>query len=200
MNKYIRTSYFYLIFCIPYLVFWVIDLFLYFDEGNLKSYVWSIFYLALVGVCIYETEKKRRRVRRILTNGKCIEGVVDKLQEIKRETFFNRWGHPKETVAYRIVVKVEGEYDSIRYFYSDEISHWNKKHISPKVKVYDDMEDIYIEYERSREKMHYEVEKTREVMKVQFARGFMGYMNCFASVVLVLYILILAYYKSRGII
>ena len=105
-----------------------------------------------------------------------------------------------ETVAYRIVVKVEGKYDSVRYFHSDEISRWKKNHISPRVKVYDDMEDIYIEYEKTREKIHYEIEKTREVMKVQFARGFLGYMNCLASGSLVLYILILAYYKSRGII
>ena len=80
---------------------------------------------------------------------------------------------------------MEGEYDSIRYFYSDEISHWNKKHISPKVKVYDDMEDIYIEYEKTREKMHYEVEKTREVVKVQFARGFLGSMNVLVNIGLI---------------
>ena len=200
MNKYIKTSYLYLISCIPFFVIYIKDFFDYFAEGKNKFLIWSIFYLALVGVCIYETEKERRRVRKIIANGKCIEGVVDRLQEIKRETFFDRWGHPEETVAYRIVVKVEGEYDSIRYFYSDEISRWKKNHISPRVKVYDDMEDIYIEYEKTREKIHYEIEKTREVMKVQFARGFLGYMNCLASGSLVLYILILAYYKSRGII
>ena len=62
------------------------------------------------------------------------------------------------------------------------------------------MEDIYIEYEKTREKMHYEVEKTREVIKVQFARGFLGSMNCLAGIGFVLCILTLAYCKSIGII
>ena len=180
MNKYIRTSYFYLIFCIPFSI-----LFSYFDEGNVKYCVWIIVYIALVTVSIYETEKERRRVRRILTNGKCIEGVIDRLQEIRRETIFNGTRHAEETVAYRIVVKVQGEYDSIRYFYSDEISRWKKNHISPRVKIYDDMEDIYIEYEKTKEKIHYEIEKTREVMKVQFARGFLGTMNALALIGLI---------------
>ena len=185
MNKYIRTSYFYLIFCIPSSVFYVKNPFSYFNEGNVKDCIWSIIYISLIVVCIYETEKERRRVRRILANGKCMEGVVDRLQEIRRETIFNRTRHAEETVAYRIVVKVQGEYDSIRYFYSDEISRWKKNHISPRVKIYDDMEDIYIEYEKTKEKIHYEIEKTREVMKVQFARGFLGTMNALALIGLI---------------
>ena len=87
MNKYIKTSYLYLISCIPFFVIYIKDFFDYFAEGKKKFLIWSIFYLALVGVCNYETEKERRRVRKIIANGKCIEGVVDRLQEIKRETF-----------------------------------------------------------------------------------------------------------------
>ena len=48
-----------------------------------------------------------------------------------------------------------------------------------------DMEDIYIEYEKTKEKIHYEIEKTREVMKVQFARGFLGTMNALALIGLI---------------
>ena len=131
-----------------------------------------------------------------MENGKCMEGVVDRLQEIRRETIFNGTRHAEETVAYRIVVKLQGEYDSIRYFYSDEISRWNKNHILPQVKIYDDMEDIYIEYQKSRKRMHYEVEKTREVMKVQFARGFLGSMNCLASIGVGVYFVIMAFIKD----
>lgn len=196
MNKYIKTSYLYLVFCIPFFVLYLKDFFTYFVEGKEKFLFWSIFYLALLTVCIYETEKERRRVRRILENGKCMEGVVDRLQEIRRETIFNGTRHAEETVAYRIVVKLQGEYDSIRYFYSDEISHWNKNHILPQVKIYDDMEDIYIEYQKSRKRMHYEVEKTREVMKVQFARGFLGSMNCLASIGVGVYFVIMAFIKD----
>ena len=196
MNKYIKTSYLYLVFCIPFFVLYLKDFFTYFVEGKEKFLFWSIFYLALLTVCIYETEKERRRVRRILENGKCMEGVVDRLQEIRRETIFNGTRHAEETVAYRIVVKLQGEYDSIRYFYSDEISRWNKNHILPQVKIYDDMEDIYIEYQKSRKRMHYEVEKTREVMKVQFARGFLGSMNCLASIVVGAYFVIMAFIKD----
>lgn len=200
MNKYIKTSYLYLVSCIPFFAIYLKDFFTYFVEGKKKFLIWSIFYLVLVAICVYETEKERRRVRKIIANGKCMEGVVDRLQEIRRETFFNGTRHAEETIAYRIVVKVQGEYDSVRYFYSDEISRWNKNHILPRVKIYDDMEDIYIEYEKTREKMHYEVEKTREVMKVQFARGFLGSMNCLASICLALYISTTAYCKSIGII
>ncbi len=196
MNKYIKTSYLYLVFCIPFFVLYLKDFFTYFVEGKEKFLFWSIFYLALLTVCIYETEKERRRVRRILENGKCMEGVVDRLQEIRRETIFNGTRHAEETVAYRIVVKLQGEYDSIRYFYSDEISRWNKNHILPQVKIYDDMEDIYIEYQKSRKRMHYEVEKTREVMKVQFARGFLGSMNCLASIGVGVYFVIMAFIKD----
>lgn len=196
MNKYIKTSYLYLVFCIPFFVLYLKDFFTYFVEGKEKFLFWSIFYLALLTVCIYETEKERRRVRRILENGKCMEGVVDRLQEIRREMIFNGTRHAEETVAYRIVVKLQGEYDSIRYFYSDEISRWNKNHILPQVKIYDDMEDIYIEYQKSRKRMHYEVEKTREVMKVQFARGFLGSMNCLASIGVGVYFVIMAFIKD----
>ena len=185
MNKYIRPSYFYLIFCIPFSVFYVIDLFSWFDKKDVTYCIWNIIYISLVAACIYETEKERRRVRRILANGKCIEGFIYRLQEIRRETIFNGTSHAEETVAYRIVVKVEGEYDSIRYFYSDEISRWKKNHISPRVKIYDDMEDIYIEYEKTKETMHYEIEKTREVMKVRFARGFLGSMNVLVNIGLI---------------
>lgn len=144
----------------------------------MKYCVWIIVYIALVTVSIYETEKERRRVRRILTNGKCIEGVIDRLQEIRRETIFNRWGHVEETSAYRIVVKVQGEYDSIRYFYSDEISRWKKNHISPRVKIYDDMEDIYIEYEKTKEKIHYEIEKNKGSYEGTVCERLFRYYEC----------------------
>lgn len=175
MNHYIKTSYLYLINCIPALVFFLSC----FDADNVETHdwIWMIFYAALVTVCIFETEKERKRVRRIITNGKCIEGVVERLQEIQRETIYNKMGRAEETTAYRIVVKVQGEYESIRYFYSDEISWWNKNHIAPNVKIYDDMEDIYITYEKTRKRIRYEIEKTRDVMKVQFAKGFLGSMN-----------------------
>lgn len=70
MNKYIWTSYFYLIFCIPYLVFCVKKTFSYFYEGNVNDCVWSILHISLVVACIYETEKERKRVGRILANGR----------------------------------------------------------------------------------------------------------------------------------
>ena len=89
---------------------------------------------------------------------------------------------------------ISEEEPKVKYIWN--ISHWNKNHILPQVKIHDDMEDIYIEYQKSRKRMHYEVEKTREVMKVQFARGFLGSMNCLASIVVGAYFVIMAFIKD----
>lgn len=48
MNKYIKTSYLYLVFCIPFFVLYLKDFFTYFVEGKEKFLFWSIFYLALL--------------------------------------------------------------------------------------------------------------------------------------------------------
>ena len=188
MNCYIKTSYMYLLPCSSFLVLVSIILNISLSERDKEWYFYfAIFYIGLVLICFFQTWKNRKQMKEIMKNGKCMTGIVDYLQEVRREVTFTRAGTMEEFWGYQIVVKVLDEYGGSREFCSEVISCWRKNRISKKVKVYEYFGDSVVWFEKSKVRMHYEIKKTNEVMKIDFSRALLVFINR----ILVLYTVII---------
>lgn len=97
MNNYIKTSYSYLISCIPTaIIMMIIYLTQYSKEYKLGNLIFWGLYGLLLGISVIRTYLERAHIREIISKGTCKEGTVEKLQEISMQTTLSRTGKWKK--------------------------------------------------------------------------------------------------------
>ena len=181
MRYYQKTSYHFL-----YWSFFPIAVYcIYFFEGYCmmgelrfdEFFIVLLCYVMLAASVVFQVQKERNLVKEIITNGRCYNGVVDKLIKMSiQTTFFRGTSSMEEKTAYYLQVVVD-DCGQQRIFRSDVMIGNMSKHIEKNVKIYEDQGMAFVVCKKSKKKNKFEIEKRKEVETVSWNRAVLNFAN-----------------------
>lgn len=140
-------------------------------------------YLFFVVSTVLTVVLKRNKVKEIQENGRCYDGIVEKLVEIEAGTTFNRFGHTEYNTAYYLKILPKDEIIENHFVYSDVLAGRKGQKISKEVLIYEWNRETYVACTSAKSKQHYEVEQSKEVIDYTWNRKCLIFANQLAAII-----------------